>query len=140
MANYYLNQLKTILNVGVDAKQFRNFIATGKFKNKIDFSFLRNKEEELPMSNERWLFFDATDSGLSIDAVNELKSLFNVMIKNAEENGIDLYIIISANEYELAREENCFNVSYGTYIKFKDYEDYRSFILKTREIKNKRYK
>ena len=132
---------ETILcNISQKARQFAKFLKTGKIKNGIDFSFMYNDEEEIPMSNERWLLFDATDSGLSIDAIIELKSLFNLMIKDAENIGADLYIIISANEYELARNEECFDVSNGKYIRFKDYEDYRKFIINNRKKKDKRYK
>ena len=62
------------------------------------------------------------------------------MIKDAENIGVDLYIIISANEYELARNEECFDVSNGKSIRFKDYEDYRKFIINNRKKKDKRYK
>ena len=52
----------------------------------------------------------------------------------------DTVIVVSANEYEMARGENCFDVYNGKYIKFKDYEEYRQFILDSKEIKEKRYK
>ena len=41
----------------------------------------------------------------------------------------DVYIIVAANTYELARNEKCFDVVNGKYISFKDYEEYRKFIL-----------
>ena len=49
-----------------------------------------------------------------------------------------VYIIVTANGYEMARNENCFDVYNGKYVKFKDYEDYRQFVLKSKEIKEKR--
>lgn len=86
---------------------------------------------------EMWIFFDAIDSGLSVDNVVDVKELlFKTILEDSPNT--DVYIIVSANEYELARDENCFDVYNGKYIKFKDYEDYRNFILKTREIKDKR--
>ena len=52
--------------------------------------------------------------------------------------GNEIYIVISAIEYELCRGEQCFDVYNGKYITFKDYEDYREFILKNREWKENR--
>ena len=86
---------------------------------------------------EMWIFFDAIDSGLSVDNVVDVKECLFKTIFDDNPN-TDVYIIVSANEYELARDENCFDVYNGKYIKFKDYEDYRNFILKTRKIKDKR--
>lgn len=51
----------------------------------------------------------------------------------------DVYIVVSANAYEMARGENCFDVVNGRYISIKSYEKYRSVVLKSRDKKNKRY-
>lgn len=96
-------------------------------------------DEEEKVSKERWLLFDAADSGYSIDNVIELKDVITLMMSDANKMGLDLYIIISANEYELANGERCFDVNSGKYLTFTDYEDYKRFILKSREKKDKRY-
>lgn len=83
---------------------------------------------------ELWVLLDAVDSGLSIDNIIDLKDLFNLIINTNTDK--DVYIIISANEYELAREEQCFDVYSLKYITFKDYEDYRKFIIKSKERKD----
>lgn len=129
------------INVGRHSTLYKEFLKTGSFKDRsYRFSRLFNedKEEKLPETNIRVLLFDATDSGLSIDSVCEIKSLFELIKKDAEEKGLELYLIISANEYELCRKENCFDVNRGLYLTFSDYEDYRKFILKSRERKEKR--
>lgn len=87
---------------------------------------------------ELWVLLDAIDSGLSVDNILDIKDLFDLVIEDNKNR--DVYIIISANEYELARNEQCFDVYNCKYITFKDYEDYRNFIIKSREIKNNRYK
>lgn len=88
-------------------------------------------------AKEVWLLFDAVDSGFSVDNIVELKrDLFETIL--ADQKHKDIYIVASANEFELARGEKCLNVERGKYIEFKDYEDYRNFILKTREKKEKR--
>ena len=38
----------------------------------------------------------------------------------------------------MARDEQCFDVYNGKYVKFTDYEEYRDFILQSREWKNQR--
>lgn len=88
-----------------------------------------------PDDSEIWIFFDAVDSGMSIDNIVDVKNFFNLVLK---EKGKTVYIVASANEYELARGEQCFDVHSGEYVTFSDYEDFRSFILKSREIKKER--
>lgn len=88
-----------------------------------------------------FLLLDAVDSGLSIDNCSELSKLINnLIIPEAKQSNVELYIIASTNAYELARNNECFDIQHGKYIKFKDYEKYRDFILKSKEFKDKRYK
>jgi len=91
-----------------------------------------------PDAKELWYLFDAIDSGLSVDNIVEFKQLLlPLVIENNKDK--DVYFVISANEYEFARNESCLDVMNGKYLTFKDYEDYRDFILKSREQKNNRY-
>ena len=86
---------------------------------------------------ELWIFLDAVDSGLSIDNIIEIKTyLFDTIFEDNPNR--DIYIIAAANEYELASGEKCFDVYNGEYISFKDYAQYRAFVLNSREIKNRR--
>lgn len=129
------------LNIGRQSTLYKEFLKTGYYKNR-DYSLSKlfrsdNTDVEIE-TNIRVLLFDATDSGLSIDNVCELKDLFNTIIEEAEADGLELYIIISANEYELCRGEQCFDVNTGKYLTFKRYETYRNFILRSRKRKEKR--
>lgn len=91
-------------------------------------------------SNKLFILMDAIDSGLSIDYVIELKEdLFKVILQDTLIKGIETYIIVSANEYEMARNEKCFLVPNMRYKTFKDYDEYRGFIIESRNKKNKRY-
>lgn len=88
-------------------------------------------------SSELWFLFDAIDSGFSIDNIEEVKtSLFDLILDDGSNS--DIYIVVSANEYEMCRKEKCFDVRNGKYISFPDYEDYRNFILKSAQEKKKR--
>lgn len=91
-----------------------------------------------PHDQEYWIFADAVDSGFSIDNIVELKeNLFEEILDVHKKK--DVYIVVSANAYEMARGENCFDVVNGRYISIKSYEKYRSVVLKSRDKKNKRY-
>lgn len=92
---------------------------------------------EYTNAEEIWIAFDATDSGLSIDNVIDLKEFFQFLLD--EENEKELYIIVSANEYEMCIDLPCMDVSSGKYVDFPTYESYKKFILKSREIKNRHY-
>lgn len=135
-----------VMNVGRLAKNLRPFIQTGESQNRGDRlckAFARavwGDQEEPEIPNERWLLLDAIDSGLSVDNIVDIKDLlFKTIIEDSEAQGIKTFIIISANEFEMAREEQCMDVHTGKYRTFKGYESYRKFILKSKEIKNKRY-
>lgn len=93
------------------------------------------KEAEIP--KERWILLDAIDSGLSVDNIIDLKEqLFKTILKYNYGNAI--YIVVSANEYEMARKEHCFDVYNGKYVELKDYEAYRDLILQSKEWKYQR--
>ena len=135
-----------ILNIGKLASKLRKFIKTGKAQNGSDQlakAFTRavwddKIDKETNISKERWLLLDAVDSGLSVDNIVEIKELlFKTILEDSGD--CDIYIVVSANEYEIARNENCFDVYNGKYIKFKDYEEYRNFIMESRKQKNERY-
>ena len=138
-----------VMNIGKLASNLRSFIKNGEVKGSGDAlarAFAKamreddkeNKEDAKETPNERWLLLDAIDSGLSVDNIVDLKEyLFKTILEDAGDTKI--FIIVSGNEYEIARGENCFDVYNGKYVKFSNYERYRNFILKSREIKDKRY-
>ncbi len=136
-----------VMNMGKLAERLRHFIKGGKDPKEKKYTELARsiakingekiKEESIP--NERWILLDAVDSGLSIDNVVDIKEqLFKTILEY--NYGNDIYIVVSANAYEMARNELCFDVYNGKYIKFNDYEDYRQFVLNSKEWKERRNK
>ena len=106
----------------------------GNFAKMIGSMFQNN-----PNDDEYWIFADAVDSGFSIDNVVELKDeLFKLILDTHKDK--EVYIVITANAYEMARGEQCFDVINGKYVTIKSYEKYRSVILKSRDKKDSRYK
>jgi ABC-type multidrug transport system ATPase subunit len=127
-------------NLGRKSKLFKEFIEKGIVNDHFyRFSkLLDGGKDEVIESNDRVFLFDAVDSGLSVDSVVEIKSLFDLILDDFKDSGKNIYIVIAANEYELARNSECFDVNKGEYIRFKDYEEYRSFIIRSRKKKDKR--
>ena len=129
------------LNLNKLAGNLGEFIQTGrvvtKFSRLADAMSGRGKKEIT--SNERWILLDAMDSGYSIDDVIEMKEFFDLVLEDGKKSGVEVYIVISSNGYELACQSDCFDVTAGKYIRFESYEEYKKFILKTREKKDKRY-
>lgn len=108
-----------VLNMGTVARQMGSLV---------------NKNHD---AKELWFLLDAVDSGLSIDNVVDIKEyLFKTVFEHNQDK--DIYIIVSANEYEMARNEKCFDTWLCKYVDIKSYEDYRDFVLKSRERKEKR--
>lgn len=90
-------------------------------------------------SKELFLLWDAVDSGASIDNIIELKDFFNLVIEDQKErNDIDVFVIVSANSYEMANGEACYDIGHNKYISFNNYEEYKKFILKSRKFKERR--
>ena len=104
-------------------------INMGKLARKIG-SKIRQSED----LRELWILLDAIDSGLSIDNVNDFKDFFKqTVLPDAPEN---TYILISANAYEMCRNERCMDVRTGETTQFPTYEAYRDHILRSREKKD----
>lgn len=87
-------------------------------------------------SSEIWILLDAVDSGLSIDNIIELKEFFDAIINTAPDK--DIYIVVSANEYELAQGQKCFDVQNCKYRCIRTYSEYRNFIIRSKERKENR--
>lgn len=122
----------SFLATSLQSSEGENIIMNlGRFAGRIGQFVLKHKN-----SPEIWILIDAADSGLSVDNIVDTKEYLFKTILDDNPNS-DVYIVISANEYELARGEQCFDVLNGRYRKFSSYESYRKFILKTREEKDK---
>lgn len=108
----------------------------GKFAQKMGSCVRKNQD-----AKEIFFLIDAIDSGLSIDNIIDTKKfLFNFVIEDCKSKGISVYIIVSANEYELAKGEQCLDTLNLKYVEFVDYEAFRDYVIKTRKAKNNRYK
>lgn len=134
-----------VIGLNSMAKNLKEFIDSGIPQgrgDKLTRAFARavwgDEVDKQEQSNERWLLFDAIDSGLSIDNIIDIKQyLFETILKYAGDKKI--YIVCSCNSFEMARAENCMDIRNGQYFKCLDYEGYRRLILASRKVKDKRY-
>lgn len=85
---------------------------------------------------EIWIFMDAVGSGLSIDGIDEVKDLYQIIKDDNSER--DIYFVVSTNEYEFARDSDCIDVTTFKHMTFTTYDEYRNYILKTKQKKDKR--
>lgn len=85
-----------------------------------------------------FVLIDGIDSGMSIDTIEDVKKYLFIPVLE-DNDDLEVYIIVSANDYTMAKDEQCFDVYTGNYRTFKDYDDYRNFIIKSKERKDKRY-
>ena len=91
------------------------------------------------ISNTKLLIFiDDADAGTSIDMIQDITDVFDIITKECKERNIEYYIILTANSYELCRNCECIDVNTFEHKQFNNYEDYKAFVLESRKIKDKR--
>ena len=110
----------------------RIYVGLGNFIRSMRREIQRNRPKEL------WILLDAVGSGLSIDKIDEVKDFADIVVE--DNNGIDVYFIVSTNEYEFAAGTDCIDVTTFKHMTFSDYAVYRSYILETAMKKDKRFK
>lgn len=90
--------------------------------------------------NNLFFFFDALDSGLSVDNIIEFKyACVEPIIETCNKANKEAYILVPCNEYEMARGENCLILPDLTYREIKNYDAYRKIILRSRRKNNRIY-
>jgi hypothetical protein len=108
----------------------RIYVGLGHFIGSMRREIRRNHPKEV------WILMDAVGSGLSIDKINEVKDFADIVVE--DNAGIDVYFIVSTNEYEFADGTDCIDVTTFKHMTFNDYADYRNYILETAKRKEKR--
>ena len=119
------------------AGQLRSFVLSGK-NEKSRLRALFDKEKKEITSNERWILIDSADSGLSIDALQEVRNFIDLVIDDGRKNGKEVYIVVSTNQYELAAGNSCLDVQRLIPVTVKTYTRYRQLIINSRKRKDKR--
>ena len=76
------------------------------------------------------IILDALDSGLDIDGIEQVKAVMNMITIDGKEHGIDIYFVITANNYALIHEQRCIDIKTGNIYHFDDYISFKKFIEK----------
>ena len=91
-------------------------------------------------SNKKGIFIllDGLDSGLSIDVLNKLKvELFDFIIQEELKDNFEVYILVSANSYEMVEGNyDCLDIRNMNIVRFKSYDDYKNYYLNNMEVNN----
>ena len=78
---------------------------------------------------ELFVIIDQLDSGLDVYWINDLKRLFKKsIIPNMNKYGVTVYVVMTANSYELAKGEHCFDPVTRRGIIFNSYTEYYDYI------------
>lgn len=125
------SNMELAASVMVSSEGERISLAVGQFIGETGAFVKRNRG-----AKELWLLFDAMDSGWSIDNIEETKDFFKDVLLHDTRNQ-DVYIVISGNQYAVAEGEDCIDVQTSKHIRFKSYDDYRKYVLDSRNKKDR---
>lgn len=98
--------------------------------------FIRNPENS---GSSLVIFFDDCDAGTSLDVINEILDVIHLICHDCDSNNILYYFVLTANSYEIARNCQCIDVSTFKPVEITTYDNYKKFVLKSRERKNKNH-
>ena len=127
---HFHGQMDRLAETFMSSEGERIFIGVGNFISGLRARIAKKKPKEI------WIFLDAVGSGLSIDKIQEIREIVPVIVE--DNPGIDVYFVVSTNEYEFTCGADCIDVTTFKHIVFKRYEAYRGYILDTRKKKDKR--
>ena len=96
--------------------------------------FIRKPENA---GKKLFIFFDDCDAGTSIDAIQDIKDVFNLITEDCAKHNITYYFIITANAFEMCRDLDCISIHNFKHMRFDNYEDFKKFVLSSRKIKDK---
>lgn len=99
----------------------------GHYASKIG-TFVRKHAE----AKELFILFDAIDSGSSIDNIIEMKrDLFQIILENKPSRQ-DIYIVVTANSFEMAKNEDCIDITTLRHVNPRTYDRYSKIIQESR--------
>ena len=107
--------------------------ALGRFASRV-----RKLTDSCSGRGEAWLLFDALDSGLSADMIEDVKKYVLAPINTLNTQDLAVYVILSSNSYEMSEGTKCFSVEKMKYIPVNSYAAFKKAVLSSRTYKEKR--
>lgn len=92
-------------------------------------------------NKELFILLDSTDSGMSVDAIEELRDvILTLIIPDAQSCGIDPYFVIASNNYEWINDSSIHSIDVvtGKPLLKSTYSVWKRCINHTRKYKDKR--
>lgn len=87
-----------------------------------------------------FVLLDSLDSGLDIFTMKSILDTILEAINIAKDDfNKNLYFVLSTNSYALVENNKCLDVRTGSYVEFKNWNEYLEFINRSHEIKENRY-
>ena len=124
------NDMDLLAGAMLSSEGERLHLSIGEFCKEIGYTIRKSDVKEI------FILCDAIDSGLSIDQVLDVKDFLTIFLPG-EVPDKELYIITSCNQYEMAANERCIDITELKPLKLTTYNSYKRFIMKSREKKNK---
>lgn len=90
--------------------------------------------------SSRWVLIDGIDSYLSVDRIAQIRKCFDFLVHEAKRTGVELFIIVASNSFEMCKGSNCFSVIDGEYRDkpYDTYEGWHEDIMDSSEYVRKR--
>ena len=85
---------------------------------------------EYNQDKEKWLMLDATDSGLDVTMMEELKNWMHLIAQR----GVN--IVTAVNNFHLCKGEQCLDILNCKYVDINTYEDFVKIVTKSRKFKD----
>lgn len=127
----FFGDIEGVASMFVSSEGERIYQGVGQFIGTMRRQILKKNPKEI------WIFLDAVGSGMSIDKIQDIKLTVPIIVDDNSDK--DVYFIVSTNEYEFASGSDCIDVTTFQHVKFINYPDYRTYVMKTAEKKAKRY-
>ena len=105
------------------------------FGNKC-LSKVGTKVRHMKNLKELFVLVDQIDSGLDTHMISDIKRAFRqVIIPDMNKHGVTAYVVLTANSYELVKDEYCFDPVTRHAIIFNNYDHYVDYINSMYESK-----
>lgn len=95
---------------------------------------VKAQKEKVPLV----IFVDDFDAGVSIDIMLDMRKLLDTYFNWCRKREIEAYAVISSNSYDFIQGYRCIYPCNGEEYTFNTYEDFKNFVLYSRDVKNKR--
>ena len=132
------DKTEDLANLVMSSEGERNYLGVGSFVQKVGRTIRECNKSSI---SDLIILLDATDSGMSIDNIEETREVFlDIIIPDAAQSNVSLYVVVASNNYEWVHDDRIatMNVVTGKYLRNLTYSMWKRCIKSTRSYKDKR--